>query len=569
MDNNYINIKELNLEIINPSTRDYMNPESYGSKIVVIGKPGCFTRNTEIMMFDGTSKFVQDVKVGDKVMGDDSTARNVLELCNNSDEMYKIKPKFGESYTVNKQHKLVLKLCNNSLDNYKKNDILEITVENYLRKENIWKSCWCIFRNVVNFQDSPTDLDPYLYGLCISNSNNDFYDHSKILDFYKSKKNITEESQELYLNKIKEILSQEHNSIHKSYKINSLEKRLELLAGILDSNSILNTQSKSYEILINSPSVSNDICFLARSCGFNAVNKKIIKLGLQNFENNYKISIFGDIKLIPCLNENHLNLTYENNRNNLISKFFTIPMGVDEYFGFTLDGNHRFLLNSCDVVRNTGKSTLISSILYHKKHIFPTGLVMSGSEDSNGFYKQFIPPIFVLNDYNEEKIKDFVKRQKISREHLENPWGVLLLDDCTDDNRIFNTPLQQGLYKKGRHWKMLYILSLQYAMDVKPSIRTNVDGVFILREPILKNRKAVWENYASIVPDFNTFCQLMDNLTGNYTSLFINNAAKTNDWQDCVFYYKAKIPPPNFKFGSSQIWDFNEARYNKFYTEKY
>ena len=62
----------------------------------------------------------------------------------------------------------------------------------------------------------------------------------------------------------------------------------------------------------------------------------------------------------------------------------------------------------------------------------------------------------------------------------------------------------------------MYILSLQYAMDVKPVIRTNVDGIFILREPLLKNRKSLYENYASVVPDFTTFCELMDNLTDDY-----------------------------------------------------
>ena len=81
----------------------------------------------------------------------------------------------------------------------------------------------------------------------------------------------------------------------------------------------------------------------------------------------------------------------------------------------------------------------------------------------------------------------------------------LILDDCTDDPRVFNKPLQQALYKKGRHWKMMYILSLQYAMDVKPVIRTNVDGIFILREPLLKNRESLYKNYASIIPDFGTF----------------------------------------------------------------
>ena len=113
----------------------------------------------------------------------------------------------------------------------------------------------------------------------------------------------------------------------------------------------------------------------------------------------------------------------------------------------------------------TGKSTLIADLLYKKKHIFPVGLIFSGSEDSTGFYGKIFPSTFIYNNYDEEKIKDFIKRQKIAKQHLPNPWAVILLDDCTDDPRIFTNPLQRGMYKRGRHWKMWYILSLQYCMD--------------------------------------------------------------------------------------------------------
>jgi hypothetical protein len=215
----------------------------------------------------------------------------------------------------------------------------------------------------------------------------------------------------------------------------------------------------------------------------------------------------------------------------------------------------------------TGKSTLIKSILYYKKHIFPCGIAMSGSEDSNHAYKEMFPSTFVFNQYNEQKVKDFIKRQKLSSEHLENPWSVLILDDCTDDPRIFNEPLQQALFKKGRHWKMMYILSLQYAMDVKPVIRTNVDGIFILREPLLKNRKSLYENYASIVPDFNTFCTLMDSLTSDYCAMYIHNAGHTNDWKECVYYYKAPEISSDWKFGSPEYWAFHEDRFDEDYEE--
>ncbi len=217
----------------------------------------------------------------------------------------------------------------------------------------------------------------------------------------------------------------------------------------------------------------------------------------------------------------------------------------------------------------TGKTTLISSLLYAKKHIFPIGMVMSGSEDSNHYYREIFPSTFVFNSYNEEVIKGFIKRQKIAKEHIKNPWGVLLLDDCTDDPKVFNKPIQHALYKKGRHWKLWYILSLQYAMDVKPVIRVNVDGTFILREPSVKIRKVIWENYAGIIPDFGLFCKIMDVLTDDYTALYIHNATTSNKIEDCIFYYKAKIVPKSFRFGSDHYWQFHNERYNEDYREPY
>jgi len=215
----------------------------------------------------------------------------------------------------------------------------------------------------------------------------------------------------------------------------------------------------------------------------------------------------------------------------------------------------------------TGKSTLIKSLLYHKKHIFPVGLAMSGSEDSNHAWKEIMPSSFVFNSYDEDKIRDFIKRQKVASMHLENPWAVMILDDCTDDPSVFNKTLQQALYKKGRHWKMLYILSLQYAMDVKPVIRTNVDGIFILREPLLKNRRSLYENYASIIPDFNTFCTLMDSLTEDFCALYIHGTSTTNDWMDCVFYWKAPAVPAGWKLGAPEYWAFHEDRYDPDYVD--
>lgn len=219
----------------------------------------------------------------------------------------------------------------------------------------------------------------------------------------------------------------------------------------------------------------------------------------------------------------------------------------------------------------TGKTTLISSLLYGKKHIFPCGLVMSGTEDSNGFYSRMFPSSFVYNSLDESKIEDFIKRQKLAKQYIKNPWSVLLIDDCTDDPKIFNKPLMQGIFKNGRHWKMMFILSLQYCMDVKPVIRTNVDGTFILRETNLRNRRSLWENYAGIIPDFTLFCDIMDQITDDFSALYIHNATRSNKIEDCVFYYKAnpKAIPKDFKFGCEDYWDFHENRFNPDYQDSF
>ena len=215
----------------------------------------------------------------------------------------------------------------------------------------------------------------------------------------------------------------------------------------------------------------------------------------------------------------------------------------------------------------TGKSTLIKALLHSKRHVFATGMAMSGSEDSNHAYKGMMPSSFVFNEYNDDKIKDFIKRQKIAAAHLPNPWSVMILDDCTDDPRIFNAPLMHAVFKKARHWKMMFILSLQYAMDVKPVIRTNVDGIFILREPLLKNRRSLYENYASIIPDFTTFCKLMDNLTTDFCAMYVHGTTNTNTWQECVFYWKAPQVSDSWRLGCPEYWAFHDDRYDKSYSD--
>lgn len=515
-----IEIKELDPDIIPPITARMNDPEYGGSKIVIVGKPGtgkCLAPGTPILLYDGTIKNVEDIVVGDILMGDDSTPRNVLSTCSGTDVMYKIYQKNGDSYTVNAPH--ILSLIN------RQKEIIDIPVTDFLAKDTTFKQQYRGFKVSVDFEEKQIYEHPYSYG-----------------------KNFVD------------------NTIPLEYKANTKYVRLHLLAGIIDSCAFYEENNDCYEITKDNKQILQDITYVARSLGF-AVTTIYNNYDTETHKKSFTIKIFGNIKTIPTKVMRSTNTKQK--PANLTTEISIKELGVGKYYGFQLDGNHRFLLGDFTVTHNT---TVIKSILYAKKHIFPVAMVMNGSEDSNFAYAGqnndgFIPSSFVFNEYNEEKIKDFIKRQKLAKKHLENPWAILLIDDCTDDVKIMNKPIQHTLFKRGRHFKCMYLLSLQYAMDVKPVIRTNVDGVFLLRESILKNRKSLWENYASIIPSFDIFCELMNQLTENHHCIYIQNIAGSNNWQDTVFWYKAKIPPPDWKFGSEFYINHHDERYNEEYID--
>ena len=109
----------------------------------------------------------------------------------------------------------------------------------------------------------------------------------------------------------------------------------------------------------------------------------------------------------------------------------------------------------------------------------------------------------------------------------------------------------------GRHWKIMLVITMQYPLGIPPNLRTNIDYVFILREPYIANRKRIYENYAGMFPTFESFCQVMDQCTENYECLVVDNNAKSNKLTDQIFWYKAQ-PHGTFKLGAKEFWDISK-----------
>ena len=185
----------------------------------LLHEPGlgkCHGHNTPILMFNGTIKMVQDIQVGELLMGDDSTPRKVLSLARGEDEMYDIIPIKGEKYTVNQEHILCLKISGKPLilnttskkykdyngltvkwfENKKWNtktfssinkqkeaeifiktinhqEITEITVKDYLQLTNNVKKDLKGYKVSIEFQEQKLNFDPYILGLWLGDGSSD------------------------------------------------------------------------------------------------------------------------------------------------------------------------------------------------------------------------------------------------------------------------------------------------------------------------------------------------------------------------------------------------------------
>jgi hypothetical protein len=219
--------------------------------------------------------------------------------------------------------------------------------------------------------------------------------------------------------------------------------------------------------------------------------------------------------------------------------------------------------------RDTGKSYLVRDLLYHHRDI-PIGTVISGTEAGNGFYASHVPKLFIHDEYSSGIIENILKRQKSVMKEVNkqiqmyksskiDPRSFVILDDCLYDSTWTRDKLMRLLFMNGRHWKVLLVITMQYPLGCPPTLRTNIDFVFILREPYISNRKRIYDNYAGMFPTFESFCQVMDQCTENYECLVIDNNVKSNKLSEQIFWYKADSTiRHDFKLGAKEFWEMSK-----------
>jgi len=220
--------------------------------------------------------------------------------------------------------------------------------------------------------------------------------------------------------------------------------------------------------------------------------------------------------------------------------------------------------------RGSGKSWVCRSILKYFKDI-PGGVIISPTDRMSSFYGEFFPELFIHYEYSAELIESILYRQRNmiykQKEKAKlgkkiDPRAVLVMDDCLSTKGTWaNEQSFSELLFNGRHYKIMYILTMQFALGVRPELRSNFDCVFLLANDFYSDQKRIYDHYAGIFPTFKAFRDVFMEVTNDYGSMVIVNRGANKDFLDKVFWYKA-INDPIDKMGSKQFNIFHEQNYN-------
>jgi len=369
-------------------------------RVIACAATGCHAVGTKILMYNGSLKNVEDICVGDALMGNDSTKRTVDRLIRGRELMYQITPVKGDSFIVNGNHILSLKRTTSDKNSRGREPIMNLSVNDYIKTNKNFKHLYKLYRTGIDFNSYSEKLrtHPYFVGLWLGDgtmantalTNPDKEVQSWMLNEFQEDCKINHEGvivkvvknkdrcdtifsnvpigggrgnhNNSLLNFTRTLISNSEKRIPKDYLINSREVRLQVLAGLLDTDGYRG--HGGYEITTKYNGLSDDILFLARSLGLAAyVSKKIGKIKKLNFIGEYfRISISGDCSIIPCKIERKKASVRQQIKSVLTTGFSIQELPEDNFYGFELDGNNLYCMGDFTITHNSGKTKCFIAI---------------------------------------------------------------------------------------------------------------------------------------------------------------------------------------------------------------
>lgn len=207
--------------------------------------------------------------------------------------------------------------------------------------------------------------------------------------------------------------------------------------------------------------------------------------------------------------------------------------------------------------RGSGKSRMLVDLMYHLPPIdFVVG--MAPTEETIETFRQFIPESCIYHQFNQSKLEQMIALQReLIRKKIKRSI-LLILDDCLYEKSVLKSTAMREIFLNGRHLHIAMVICAQYVMDLSPDLRTNVDYIFSMRENIISNRAKLHKFFYGMFEKYEDFAKTMDATTSNFGSMVLDNTSKSNEIEECVYWYRASVDLPEFKLGRNIFWKLDK-----------
>jgi 2'-5' RNA ligase len=460
------------------------------------GTGKCLAPGTPVLMYDGTIKKIEDIVVGDMLMGPDSKPRAVLSLAHGREEMYRVTPVKGDPYEVNESHILSLKMTTGTKTKHD-GKIVNIPITEYVAKSAHWRHCAKGYRVGVEFPEQDVPLPAYWVGAWLGDGTSHIAGITTVdpevisyvdwmAEYCGLTINVNNSSgtrtptyilttgqrfagYNVVKKKMKDLHLLRNKHIPQVYKANSRAKRLELLAGLIDTDG--SPSGGGYDFISKWQRLAEDTAFVARSLGLAAYVTPCVKTCKNNGKKGryYRVSISGDCSIIPVRIRRKKVEPRKQKKSVLVTGVKVKTIGEGEYFGFQITGDGLFMLGDFTVTHNTYMS---SAILHHLLERKPDAQVLilttsKGLIDGKGGFKD------VMGDFGID-VQDLDKNGPTgapgvytetwagsgNRQDIEtHPWDLVIADEVQEARKWWSSQRGQRMKEMSNHAHQVLYMS--------------------------------------------------------------------------------------------------------------
>lgn len=345
------------MEFVSVATSQISN-EGDGMRFPTLGMlkdSKCFAAGTPVRMYDGTVKAIETITVGEQVMGIDGTPRNVVGTGSGEQPMYRVSWQ-GGSFECNESHNLtVLNNTSKRTAGLDKGEFRRMPLTEFLAHPS-YQHRLGVLRCRIPYQHRDLPMDPYLFGLWlgdgaqremrITSGDTEVQEYLRSLPQYKSEYKQSSNCVDFYLgprSQLDALGVRNNKHIPQMYKTASLEQRMQLLAGLMDSDGTIDHGTSVIAMSDKRMRLLDDIQEVAQSLGY--------KTFRRTKESTASASVgFAAEDALPCLIGRKVHVCeYQT------SRMTVEPIGHGTYYGITVDVDSRYCSGDYVSLENTGK----------------------------------------------------------------------------------------------------------------------------------------------------------------------------------------------------------------------